>query len=601
MTEFLPQARTLLIMLALTAAPVLAVALGRRAGIAIPAALRRVGPALLVLLSLLVGYRLVWARLALFDDAYISLRYAQNLAEGHGLVWNLGEQVEGYTNFLWTVILAAFIKVTSIEAPLLAIVGSLLVFGGNLLAAASISRRLNGPNWLPLAVPLLALHPVFVAYGSTGMETGFCALLVLLQARALLEDGDRAVFLAGLAGIAAALSRPDHGLFYAVGSGVVGVEVLLRLRRDRDLVAGLKTVAAYSAPFLIYLAYMAWKVDYYGAVLPNTYWAKSADQAWWIQGRRYAWMFWIGTSAGIPALIAAVAAFWPGDRAQVRFGAFTLAAVVLYDVYVMKVGGDFMFGRFFVSLLPLVLLSSEALLGRLRHRPLAAALICGLLLASTQSDPLFEGTKERHGIVDENAYWAVEALRPAVRVGSQHTKLGLFLHRELVLRGMSPTIGSGGIGQLGFYSRLPIIDSRGLTDPVIAKQPLKKRTRPGHEKRAPRSYLIEREVRFLRLKGGQRRFHPKRFRELTKLSFRAAGIRDEWQIATYDRALMRRIAAEVPDMRFQDFEAWLDRYIDKLPATKPSQVKNDLPWLKAYYFDHSDDATRLAPIEARAR
>ena len=40
------------------------------------------------------------------DDAYISFRYAENLALGRGLVWNEGERVEGYTNFLWTVILA---------------------------------------------------------------------------------------------------------------------------------------------------------------------------------------------------------------------------------------------------------------------------------------------------------------------------------------------------------------------------------------------------------------------------------------------------------------------------------------------------------------
>src|SRR4051812_9442686 len=43
----------------------------------------------------------------LFDDAMISMRYARNLAEGRGLVWNPGEQpVEGYTNFLWTLWMA---------------------------------------------------------------------------------------------------------------------------------------------------------------------------------------------------------------------------------------------------------------------------------------------------------------------------------------------------------------------------------------------------------------------------------------------------------------------------------------------------------------
>src|SRR5262245_15180176 len=45
----------------------------------------------------------------LTDDAYISFRYARNLADGHGLVFNPGgERVEGYSNFLWVLILAAF-------------------------------------------------------------------------------------------------------------------------------------------------------------------------------------------------------------------------------------------------------------------------------------------------------------------------------------------------------------------------------------------------------------------------------------------------------------------------------------------------------------
>ena len=40
------------------------------------------------------------------DDAYISLVYSKNLVAGDGLVFNLGERVEGYTNFLWVMLLA---------------------------------------------------------------------------------------------------------------------------------------------------------------------------------------------------------------------------------------------------------------------------------------------------------------------------------------------------------------------------------------------------------------------------------------------------------------------------------------------------------------
>src|SRR5207249_6179144 len=45
----------------------------------------------------------------LFDDSFIAYRYAANLARGQGLVFNPGERVEGYTCFLWVVMLSGVI------------------------------------------------------------------------------------------------------------------------------------------------------------------------------------------------------------------------------------------------------------------------------------------------------------------------------------------------------------------------------------------------------------------------------------------------------------------------------------------------------------
>ena len=55
----------------------------------------------------LVGIGVAAQRAWLCDDAFISLRYAGNLARGDGLVYNVGERVEGFTNLLWTLLLAA--------------------------------------------------------------------------------------------------------------------------------------------------------------------------------------------------------------------------------------------------------------------------------------------------------------------------------------------------------------------------------------------------------------------------------------------------------------------------------------------------------------
>src|SRR5262245_60209180 len=67
-------------------------------------------PVILPLLAgaVALGFTVVFFRRWQFviDDAFISLRYARNLATGHGLVYNAGERVEGYTNFLWALFLA---------------------------------------------------------------------------------------------------------------------------------------------------------------------------------------------------------------------------------------------------------------------------------------------------------------------------------------------------------------------------------------------------------------------------------------------------------------------------------------------------------------
>src|SRR4051812_9407292 len=83
-----------------------------------PGLRRRLGtavssPAFLVGLlapALLLVVNMVRAAPLTIDDAYITYRYARNLVRGFGLVYNPGERIEGYTNFLWTLLVAGGLK-----------------------------------------------------------------------------------------------------------------------------------------------------------------------------------------------------------------------------------------------------------------------------------------------------------------------------------------------------------------------------------------------------------------------------------------------------------------------------------------------------------
>ena len=579
------------------------------------------GSLLLLSIALLVGLRGVLAHLSLFDDAYISLRYASNLAEGHGLVWNVGERVEGYTNFLWTVLIALLLRLTPLEAPLLALVLGGLVFILNLIVAAQLEERLLGalgsPTKLAFAPLLLALHSVFIAYGSTGMETGLCALLVSLGALALCGPwSGRGTLLAGAALIAATLCRPDHALFYVVGTAVVVLQELSLLRQHQargevlPLWASARRAALYAAPFTVYLAYLGWKLHYYGQLLPNTYYAKSADMSWYSQGLIYLLLFVIGTSAFVPLGLASVAWFRLRRRsapAWQRFVLFSAGGTGLYCLYVAKVGGDFMHGRFVVSLIPLLFVFASIGVRSLAPwqrdrasigRWLSWAIAAGLLVASVQPLPLFDGTQAHFGVVDESTYYRVTGVRGEVRVDHNHWKVGTFLRDKLTVRGIEPILGTGGIGMVGYYSKLPLVDVYGLTDPITAHRRLDKRRRPGHEKVATRSHLREQQVQLLRRKARQQGYHPRRFRKLTYIRF--GDISDPWQLARYDRDLIAELRLKVPELRIRDFEQWLDGYIEQLPQSSPQQVSQDLPWLRRYYFDHNSDPTREQAITRAA-
>jgi len=109
------------------------------------------------------------------DDAYITFRYAENLAAGHGLVFNVGERVEGYTNFLWTVLLSGVVASGGDPIPASLILG-VLGYAATLLVVFRVSRA-AGPPAAPLAVTCVALHADHQVWATGGLETSWVAAL----------------------------------------------------------------------------------------------------------------------------------------------------------------------------------------------------------------------------------------------------------------------------------------------------------------------------------------------------------------------------------------------------------------------------------------
>ena len=160
----------------------------------------------------------------LTDDAFISFRYVRNLLEGHGLVFNPGEYVEGYTNFLWILELAALWGLFGLRpeqaAPWLSVaytVGTLAALWWWL--ARSPARHDRGfLAWLALG--LLCSSATFAVWtAGGGLETRqfTCFIVVAVVCLAVHRHQRWGLLAASVSLAAAALTRPE-GLMLAAAA-----------------------------------------------------------------------------------------------------------------------------------------------------------------------------------------------------------------------------------------------------------------------------------------------------------------------------------------------------------------------------------------------
>ena len=500
---------------------------------------------LLVLLGAMA--ELAWF---LTDDAFISFRYARNLIEGHGLVFNPGERVEGYSNFLWTLELAALWAVFGLRPEHAAPWLSVLFTGGTLAAvwwhaahAPGLSRR-----WLTAwaATALLCTSATFAVWTSGGgLETRQFTFLVTL-AFALAgcrPDRGRALLAASLALGAACLTRPEGPLFALAAVGWLLVQRRIDAGRWRPSVRSALVLAGPCAA--VVAAHYLWRYGYYGEWLPNTYYAKYV-RPWYEMGWRYlaSGALETGLYLWLPLAGGAAVAAWRGRRSLAFV--LPLGCVAAHMLYLARVGGDLFELRPMDVYWPLLALPAAAGLvqlgaaaARLVPRVPAPAWTFALLApvlayaGAIQAVLLVEGSRIENYAQARYLHITIEPHNPALalpgmpvlnrwaeRLRGEMTprSVGLrsaehreatrsYLHRwtpwAALGRGTIPsdaTVLRGVIGIFGYYfPDLRIVDEYGLTDAIIARAPVgapNQRRFMAHDRRPPPGYLEARGVNF---------------------------------------------------------------------------------------------------------
>ncbi|MDE0004189.1 MAG: hypothetical protein OXQ29_15985, partial [Rhodospirillaceae bacterium] len=280
----------------------------------------------------------------LCDDAFISFRYVRNLLEGHGLVFNPGERVEGYSNFLWVLELSVLWGLFGLRPELSAPWLSVACTVGTIAAVLWWAARTPGLEhrrllaWI--AIGLLCSSATFAAWTSAGgLETRQFTLFVVLAVVCLTVRCDsRWGLLAASCSLAAASYTRPEGPLLAVCC--IAWFILQRVVARRSLRLDLGELVWLVAPFVVLVAaHSVFRYGYYGEWLPNTYYAKHI-RPWYESGFRYLWAATLETGLYllVPLAVFALREAWRESR-DLRH-ALPLLCIILHAAYVLRIGGD---------------------------------------------------------------------------------------------------------------------------------------------------------------------------------------------------------------------------------------------------------------------
>jgi len=216
----------------------------------------RLGVLVLVLVFALL-HQLLFATVT--EDAYVSFRYAQNIADGNGPVFNTGDRTEGYANFLWLVSIALPRAAFGVAVPTAAVVLSALAALGCVVLAYLLTNRIvaftRARPALGVAAALFTAGANGLAvYGSSGSELPMFTLLVLCVLYALVA---RRPVVAGVLVAGAVMTRPE-GLVVVLVAGLWLAYAASQGRHTWWAPAG------FTLGALVFLVpWTAWRVTYY--------------------------------------------------------------------------------------------------------------------------------------------------------------------------------------------------------------------------------------------------------------------------------------------------------------------------------------------------
>ncbi len=445
----------------------------------------------LFLRASLVGlFTIVLVRTAwMHDDAYITLRTVDNFVSGFGLRWNVSERVQAYTHPLWMFLLALPYSVTR-EAYFTPLVLSILV------SAAAIwlfvSRLALSLGAVLVGASVFIFSKAFVEFSTSGLENPLTHLLLAVFFTLYWKPKPAGTATLWFVAALIMLNRLDSGLLVLPALMLRSYEVGWR--------TGVKSAAIGLVPLAIWELF---SIIYYGFPFPNTVYAKLNTGIGFGPLAMQGLVYLVNSITHDPVTLFAIAVFVLAAVATRPRESWPIAlGIVLYLIYLVSIGGDFMSGRFLTA----PLFCAVVLMSRFElplHSPLTAgatAAIIALGVFATNRPPLLTQddvlnppprTVTIGGVSDERAryYRSTGLLR-----WDRYDPLPDF---EWALEGRKARGNPGVVvradnGMFGYFAgpAVHVVDVLALGDPLLARLPALPKWRIGHfERSVPEGYL----------------------------------------------------------------------------------------------------------------
>ena len=386
------------------------------------------------------------------EDAAILMRYAQHIAHGHGIVWNIGgPPIDGGTDFLSMMAMAALVAsgmTPPLAAYLLGIGCHLLTAIIIYLAVSRLGRQARLVAGLCAAFFLCGPGLLLISAGFTTpvfAMTAAIAWYLSLQLMVRHPASAGRVWSLAFALLAMGLTRPEGVLLAAF--------MMLSIIATKPMSEAIRPVTVTTCVFLVVGgAYFVWRWRYFGYPLPNPYYRKGGFAL-----HPEALLASVRNGAALLFMLAPIFLLGLKNRDSRRLAiAATIPILLFIGIWVLVSDEMDYMARFQYPILPIALMSAPFFLkgsilrisgasSRPNPNPrIAVYLICIWLLAGFAG--LFR--IDRHGVMSNDAKVQVgKALRP---YGSR--------------RVMATTES----GLLPLYSEWTALDTWGLNDPWIA-------------------------------------------------------------------------------------------------------------------------------------